>query len=247
MIKFTEIQFYVALFAIFYFIFDLLFLRRYESDDRSSAAKIQEMFDIDLFGISWNDVVADSKVDEEKIISCADNYKKKNKNLDNLYDWYPKCIADVDMPVAIAICQRINIWWDVNLRKKLFWSIIFFIVLLTLVLFVFGKNLANSVFFLFPMLPFYEVIINYAISQSNSIKRILNLKNKIEKLLDDKKLLFDEIKASILLRSIQDEIFRHRESCIFIPDWFYKLFRNKQEDQMNYSAQYYIDNFNNKQ
>ncbi|MDD4901740.1 MAG: S-4TM family putative pore-forming effector [Patescibacteria group bacterium] len=242
MLEFKNTQYYIAISAVFYLFVDFFFLRRVENSDRKNAAKIQESFDLELFELPWNDIVAGNKIEEEKVLSSSKKYKKKVKNnLANLYDWYSKEIGDIDLLPAVAICQRTNVYWDVSLREKLFWSIMAIILLLSFVLFFWGKN---SIVFLFSVLPFYEVIIDYAASQYSSVGRIKELKNKIEELLEklpEFKNINSGIKGS--LRAIQDQLFRHRESCSFVPDWFYKIFRDRQEEEMNYCAKHYVDKF----
>jgi hypothetical protein len=241
--NFESIKIYVAVFAIFYTVIDFFFLRKVENDYRKQGAIIQELFDTELFMLPWNGIVVGDKPDEENVYAYSQKYKSKNKNLDNLNNWYSNEVSNLNISQACAVCQRTNVWWDVSLRTRLLISLISFIFLLTFLIFIFlCKNSENLFLFIASLLPFYETLLDYAKSQFSSIDKIKKLKTHIEKVLD--KIIarsIDDVSLKTDLRIIQDEIFRHRATCLFVPDFFYKFFRNKQEEQMNVGAKHYVD------
>jgi len=237
-----EIKVYVAIMAIFYAGLDFLVLRRIENNHRVDGAKIQELFDIGLFNLNWNNLVVGDRPDAEKIFSYSEKYKTRN-SLDNLNDWYSPEIANLETSTAVVICQRTNIWWDVSLRERLFWFLLVVLVVLTLfVVLYFAENSAILFSILASLLPLYEILGDYIKSQHTSIATIKNLKCRLEALIEN--IIEGQTVTAADLRTMQDEIFRHRSTCLFVPDWFYFLFRDRQEKEMNYSAQYYVGRIN---
>ncbi len=240
--QFNDIKIYVAVVATFYTIFNFLLLRMIENRHRMDGAKIQELFDTELFNLPWNKIVAGEKPEKEKIFLYSKKYKFKN-DIDTLKNWYPKNINELDLLPAVAVCQRTNIWWDVTLREKLFWSLVLFMFVLTFVIFLtLSKNSENLFLFIVFLLPFYETLIDYTKSQFSAVNRIKKLKVQLDDIIEnisDNSISDDTLVNN--LRIAQDEIFRHRESCLFVPDWFYKIFRDSQEGQMNYNAKHYVD------
>ncbi len=240
MFAIEEAKPYVAISAIFYIFIDCFFLKRIEKKHRRDAAKIQELFDVSLFDLKWNSLVVGGKPNHEKIFLYKKNYKKHNK-LSVLENWYPLEIEKLCLLPAVAVCQRTNVWWDVGLRKKFFWSLILFIILLTSVIFTILKDdQGNLLLLIFSLLPFYQVLTDFIVSQFSSINRIEKLEGILKDLLG-KTVNENTSKLENDLRIIQDEIFRHRETCLSVPDWFYKIFRDNQEAQMNYGAEKYVE------
>ena len=218
-----------------------MFLRKIENTYRKNGARIQELFDLRLFNLPWNNIVAGEKPDNEEVFLYSKKYKLKN-SLEDLKDWYPKDVGRLNLLPAVAVCQRVNVWWDISLRKNLFWSIIFVIFVLTFIIFiVLSKDSENLFLFIFSLLPLYETLISYAKSQFLSIKKNKELKKSLNSLLCDMTNEIDNDSLKNDLRIIQDEIFRHRESCFFVPNWFYKIFRKNQEAQTSYSTRDYVN------
>lgn len=238
-LKFKDINSYIAILAILYATVDFFLLRSIENKYRQDGAKIQELFDVNLFNLEWNEIVAGERPDSEKIYSYAKKYRNEN-DVKDLINWYSNDIAELELSYAIVICQRINVWWDVSLRRRLFFSIVItMIFIVVLSIFFFHKDIINLLLIIATLIPLFEILTDYVKSQWFAIIRIKKLKNKldsmIEGIIDGKNISSQDI------RIIQDEIYRHRASCVFVPDWFYRLFRDVQEEQMNYSTKYYVD------
>lgn len=248
--KFDASRSYVALFSIVYIIFDIIVLKKIESNTRDSAAKIQELFDIGLFNLEWNSVVLGNKPDMETICVNNEKYRKKN-DAKLLMNWYPSKIETIDIIPATLICQRSNIWWDVNLRKSYTWilSALLFISIATFLTISVVKNfdIQKMLEYILPILPLLSILIEQIESQIATISKIESLKEKIESLIEA--VINSGHKKSDLakkIRTIQDEIYRHRKSCFSLPDWLHFIFVNKYENQMVYNAEIHISRLSNR-
>lgn len=234
---FNGSQYYIALIITFYLLIDIIFLERAESSSKKDAARIQESFDLEVFGLPWNNIVANNRIEEEKIAEYAELYRRKNGGeVDKLLNWYSPEVSKLDLTPAIAVCQRSNIYWDVSLRKQIFGALTIILIISVLAIFMFSQT---PILLIYSAIPFYRVIADYAKSQKSTINNIENLKDKIENFLDNPNNF--TVNQSNTLRTIQDQIFIHRETSAFVPDWFYEMNRDSQEKQMNYSADHYVD------
>lgn len=224
----------LPLFAIFYLVVDLLWLRRIEKNFRDDGARIQEVFDTGLFNLSWNEVTCGEKPDSELVSKRKEQFLT-NHDTSNLIDWYPNEIGRLDLQRARLVCQRTNLWWDVDLRHKLFWLILGTIVMMLFgIVAVFNSEVPVLIGALFLMLPFFEVASGYARDQFLTIGSTRDLKRLVDRYIES------EDFTDVASRNIQDNIFRHRSSAPFVPNWFYERFRSQQENQMNYGASHYV-------
>lgn len=196
---------------------------------RNTAAKIQQLFDSEVFGIEWNAYLWDKKPSLEDV----------NENVCNLPDkdfvnWYDTQVGDMTKIEAILICQRTNLVYDSKLRKK-FNSIIDFIAWSVLVIFIivgFYKNVSIQTAIVFigvPLVPIAKWM--FLTRKKNFID--------IEKCTSLKLLIDDSLKAlqkdpcvinECAVNRIQDGIYEHRKNAFKIPDFLYKIMRNEQED-----------------
>lgn len=90
-------------------------------EDRAvqKAVTIQEEFDVELFGLAWNDGLAGPKVAPEDIYSAAQ--KIQGKKIERLRNWYPEADA-APWPLNVILCQRSSAVWG---RRGHYWYAIF--------------------------------------------------------------------------------------------------------------------------
>ena len=81
--------------------------------ERVLAAKIQQKFDCDVFELQWNKYAFGTQPTVEEI-----DYNAKSSNDEDFINWYDREVYTVDRKLAVIICQRINLTYDVALRKK---------------------------------------------------------------------------------------------------------------------------------
>lgn len=90
-------------------------------EDRSvqKAVTIQEQFDVEVFGLEWNDGLAGPRVAPEDVHTAAQ--KVRGKRIERLRDWYPD--ADVaPWPLNVILCQRSSAVWG---RRGHYWYALF--------------------------------------------------------------------------------------------------------------------------
>jgi len=71
--------------------------------NREKAAKIQELFDVDVFKISWSSIEVGEKPLHEEIFSKKTKFLKKN-TLDMFKDWYSTKVSNFSYPKSIVFC-----------------------------------------------------------------------------------------------------------------------------------------------
>jgi hypothetical protein len=238
-INFSTISIYIVLVLFFYTFFDFIILRNIENGYRINGSKIQELFDTELFKIPWNSLISQEKPEKETIFLYSNKFKEKNST-ESLNNWYPVDIQRLNLNQAIVVCQRTNIWWDITLRKYFLTTLIVFILLITfIIIFLFTTSSQIVWEMLFSFIPLYEILIDYSRSQYDSINKKTHLKKFAEKNIESV-ISGNEVAVSEI-RNLQDEIYRHREITPFVPDWFYFIFKDEHENQMNYSAKHYVE------
>lgn len=226
--------------AIAYIAVDF-FLKKMESEKRTDGAKIQEAFDCEVYGLRWNSFTVGGKPDGEIV---GEYFTKVQKlGFESLKNWYPNNISELPIGIARTICQRANIWWDSGLR---IWyarlNLVILIILSTFMLWVNkDKTVASSIIFFASFVPLFKLLLEEFISHTESAKRLTGLKEQLNDQLESALTVGDVDEYTN--RSIQDELFRHRNSVTSIPDWFYGVLKNRYEKLMGFSAQEYLDKY----
>jgi len=88
------------------------------------AALVQEMFDVELFGLSWNQAAAGPRLPPHEISQLVRGFTPSRGRGDRLRDWYVDT-TDVPQPYDVFICQQQNLGWDVRLRRRWAWVLLF--------------------------------------------------------------------------------------------------------------------------
>lgn len=96
------------------------------------AAKMQQLFDCDIFELDWHSVLCGSKPTYEDICEY-----KQSEDVDLLHDWYNPNVAKLNHNASVLICQRTNVNYDNKIRKRfhfIIWGACFFIIIGFLIL-----------------------------------------------------------------------------------------------------------------
>lgn len=206
---------------------------------KKTAASIQEDFDTSVYLLPENELLNTTFID----LNIIRKYSKKDKlipeKVNKVTDWYSKEINNIQTNLAILFCQRMNICYDQNIKKKysillVSISILTFLILLMLAI---SNNFSLKKFLIeviFPSMPLF--IFTYKEYKTN-LETVDNLQ-KLKEIIEDK-LNSASINDSIEieeLRKIQDRIYQNRILSPLIPNFIYNLLWGELEDQMNYSV-----------
>lgn len=197
---------------------------------KEQGAKMQQCFDNDLFGFSWNESVCGKRPTEDKVYDYCKG-KQVNKRL---YNWYVGIDAGLDEDLAILLCQNQNGSYDRHLRER--YTIMCLICAVLLVAGVIWTALKKDAT-LFNILVYGVVpstpIINWFISIFTSY---FNDKEDLDHLDDAIYRELNRVDASqpirkYVLERIQNLMFMHRKVAYLIPDIFYKRLRRDSENR----------------
>jgi hypothetical protein len=227
---------------------DLFFFVPGEKALKREAAKIQEYFDSEVLGLSWNKFKLGSYPDPELIAQASSAYFSRHDSR-KLQDWYAPIVGEIPLSYARLICQRINCWWDMGLRKRYAKALISMLVALVLV--VWGVSIYRLVslehFILIgivPLVPAFLILIRLSQSHLEAVKKLDTLKAHIDSLwtslrnetVSDERLL-------TLSQDLQAAIYDNRCSNPLVFNWVYNWLRDNTEDAMNDGAEKLVEQY----
>lgn len=217
----------VALAALFTWFFDQFFLKEIEGKNKKEAAAIQEDFDCAVLDIPWPAHKRVKRQTRDRIRQLAAQANKNSEIVKKLRDWYTPSAIPEDKTQAQIHCQRMNCWWDVDLRKRwrtvlsvAFWV---FVVIAILLAIVFGITVAKFVALVASGLRILAWGIGELKGQDSAIKNVQEIHEMLNAAEEDTNITGTQI------RCFQDEIFDHRRTNPPVPEWFFWWNRDRQE------------------
>ena len=226
----------IALFALSLSAYEIIFLRNSINEAKEKAAKIQEDFDCSVYQLEWNNLLCGDKVCDSEIKKYSDKYSKKGKDRSRFIEWYTPDVSQVDEIKAILLCQKENLGWDIEQRKKF----INFVSTISIMVFVISliagfyfdislKTLILSV--IIPSWPAFSYAIANYFENKQTIKDKAALKSSVDKV--------ERIKNPTVkyVRNIQNQIYLNRKTNAPIFDWFYDYLRNSNQVSISYATQ----------
>lgn len=213
--------------TVFSFIID-----RHLEKKQNLAALIQQQFDTYVYTMPWDErVFGKNKNANHEIISQSKKVLSNSKEKAKLYNWYTPIVDTVDLNEGILFCQRENFWWDVGLRKRFRRVSVIVIAILFFVIFVMGLWENESVARLLCRFAFIIPMVNWFLNIVNHINKDIETIKMLDGYIND-----NQTKTMDDLQDIQKKIFEHRKGCYIIPDYFYKIFKNSDEDNAHREA-----------
>lgn len=233
----------VTLFAWVYALGEPFVLPLFASQKRSTAAKIQELFDCDVLEMPWNETIG-KKPEPETIIRAYEKFKEKRSSeaWDKLKNWYtPPNLEQLSLTQGRIACQRENIWWDSELRRAYALRVNIVAVLLFILLLTWGivsdwslrELLSGPMAFSLSVL-FIGLI--HGLSHLKAANRLDDLRSFANSLWE--KAAKNEVSDAELTqksRDLQTEIFHHRSETVPVFTWYYDRLREKFEKEVRSS------------
>lgn len=211
---------------------------------RTEAAEVQQYIDTTLYSSNqyshlnnkWN-----CPLTKDRIIQMVSKYPQSGfTDNDKWYEDYSTC----DYSKQILLCQKENLRWDSDLRKKYASAYKALMYVIIALIFVFAA-IINPSFLKFLCialwcLPFIKYLYSFGKHMKDDDNRITKLKNEADNLLNNIGLILEGDELVQKEIELQNRIFEHRKNALLIPDFFYKICRPKQQKNEESIAENYI-------
>ncbi len=193
----------------------------------AEAARIQEAFDCFVLDLPWPPYRGLHRPTEDRVNQLAAAYNEKNGR--PLQDWYPPSAIPDDPILAKLRCQRINCWWEIDLRKKWidFGCMVFCGFGTILLLLAVSTDLTVAQFV--GILAASIRVITWGLNEYNNQTAAINRLRDIHSFAEGVRA--DQLPSEREIRGVQDAVFDHRRSAPPVPDWFYEWHRRRQESE----------------
>jgi hypothetical protein len=229
---------YAGLWGLSVTFLDILVFSRIQKSTQEKAAKIQQLFDCEVLQFNWSSLNCGIRIEPETIIDAYTRFKGKVSNYSKLQDWYPVSVGQLPIHQARIICQRSNIRWDAQLRRRYSSWIIIVLVALTIIVFLIGLigGLTLQKFLLAvlaPLTPAFVFGLRQYTEHNEAATRLDRLRENTEALLQG--VISGRFTPQDMEResySLQAQIYDNRRRSPLIFEWLYSRFRLKDEKQM---------------
>ncbi len=204
---------------------------------KTIAATIQNRFDYILFGFSWDEKKqGDMSEIQAWIQKGLRKYMKSHSDMEIFRNWYPIDDSTIELEKSRILCQKCNVYWDVELKEKYKLLMTVTMAVLLVVVTIFAAVNYNATVFdfcmnvLLPAVPLFFFLYTTIVSISQDIDRLKNLKGQIVNVLE----LMGEpgIRSDVLTKQseyMQSQIFEHRKSGALVLNFIYNLLKEQQE------------------
>lgn len=211
--------------------------RGLQQEKVTRAAKIQEQFDTELFGLPWNTMLAGQHVKPEVIFEAE---RVSHEDPQRFHNWYSDP-GTLPYPLAVLLCQRANAVWDWRLRRhyatRVAWLIGAVLVADVLIGLLVRQSLDAFLFgLLIPTVPALQQGIETVLAHRESAAEKEELAERITDLWEVS-LRDPDVVTREQLRQIQDRIYILRKEGPLVPDRWYKWLQKHYQADMDRTAQ----------
>lgn len=231
----ADLAWLVGASSLLFVMLDLLVWNPLISRRRDLATRILQRFDFEVLGIRWEETLYGSLPDPEDIELWVENYIRAGGSLDDFNGWFRPEVAPLPMEVARLVCQRANLWWDMDLRRRYNAAVYFsgVLVLASVVALALTLDFNAKTFFasvIAPLLPFVSVGPKLVLDNKDAIARLQTMKLTLEsawRRILSGTLSGDELRW--ISTCVQIGIYNHRRSSPLVFDWVHNRARKRNE------------------
>jgi hypothetical protein len=219
-------------------------LERLQESASSQGAKLQELFDRELFDLEWRAEESGTKPAPEDVTEWARRHPDENE----LENWYPPEVGKLPLSLARIACQRSNGWWDSRMRNR-YSDFLVAIAVATAAIVLIGMAMFDSrVLFLFELLFALSPIFIWSTREATKHRRLARERERIqersERAWNDalSGRLNDE-QLETVSRELQAEIYHQRKANAQMFAWAYSKYRNSNEEAMRVGVRELVAEF----
>ena len=212
---------------------------------KMQGAQIQESFDCAVLDIDCAIFKATDPEIEDVLEKSDAIMRLKEGDKEKIEGWYSEKIEPLPPRLARLVCQRSNFKWDTGLRKryiKFLWvPIVLLISSVFIASYAFEIDFNHFVLVVASVLPALVFFFKQKQQNNEAVARLDELAkqfNEIWRRINEKSISDEEIDK--VARQLQDEIYQHRMQSPLVPDFYYKIYRDTDEDFMNRAVQEYV-------
>ena len=202
-------------------------LDNWQRDKKILAATIQQEFDVHVFLMDWDQKLFGNRMNlNAEIAKASKKIIADEKEKNALKDWYRTETDAMKLEDGIAACQKENYSWDAGLRKR------YRVLLVVSLVLIVGVELVIGLVKKEPIQEFLLRVLVIASALKWIIKTMAGINRDLNRMDSVKNSVYStEKKTKEELMFTQKYIFENRKLLTKIPDWFYKIFKNNDEDR----------------
>jgi hypothetical protein len=209
-----------------------VFLDRLQSAAIGRAALVQEKFDCELFGLSWNPTRSEPLPEDVATYGMG---LLRSPAGQSLRDWYPSSVGNVPIRFGRLICQRINCTWERGLRTTYANAMLSLLLFLSFLVLALGTSLLHDftdfvLVVLAPLTPASILLVRQHMDHRDAGQKSERLAeaatSMLRKAIQNAR---EDDSMDVDARVLQDAIFERRRSAPLVFDWIYRRLRARSD------------------
>lgn len=211
-----------------------IFAQTFIDKQTKIGAILQDQFDTKLFQLDKNEILIEKWIETSQIVALSKKYSKNDLN-----NWYSISIPNtIDHNASVLLAYKCNTIYAKAQRKK------YVLFIQTMIFLYYGGLFGLSLFYktiVFDLLLLFAPSIPALVFTTLTIKEQKNIIITYEKINILVEKMYNEYKINKTipknqeLRQIQDLFYTQRLIANKVPNWFYRLFKEKTEEIVNES------------
>jgi len=190
------------------------------------AALLQEMFDVQLFRLPWNAVLAGDPLAPEEVSKMARGFRGRENEIRDYYE-----VPDLPRPFDVLACQEQNLSWGARIRQRYAFAVLMLVILWSAAGVLLGSLLGVEVADL--VLRFYVPSLGalmmgleiYHAQQLTAVTRLRILPVVHGQITQAMTHSGTHRDLMIFARQVQDVIFQTRTAHTRVPNYFFLRYR----------------------
>ncbi|MFJ6195398.1 S-4TM family putative pore-forming effector [Micromonospora sp. NPDC092111] len=192
------------------------------------AATLQEMFDVDLFGLPWNTVAVGERISAHEVSRLDRAYRGGERYLRDYYE-----VPPLPTPYDVLACQQQNLGWGARLRRRYAHAVLAGVAVWVLLGMVFGvvAELTVAQLLLQWFVPSLGALLfgveiyrgqrDVAVDRDRAMAILQSCVTSAVRRNDTPSAATELLTVA---RQVQDVIFHSRRGQPRVPNWFFRRF-----------------------
>jgi hypothetical protein len=205
-----------------------------------TSAMLQEMLDVGLFNLPWNGVLVGDRVSEDDVSRLSRRFRG---DLNRLRDYY--LVANVPAPYDVLFCLKQNLAWGSRVRRRFANALVVVVVLWLATGFIVGIATGGTISqfvtqWFVPSLGLLLLCLDIYRAQVSITRERTRVVVLLRPVVDDpaSPVLASDLTFTAFARRIQDVLFQLRRQQPRTPDWFFRLFHDRDKEDFQFEMQH---------